>query len=1400
MRRSFVVLALLAMMIGLRALQTQTSPPGTDPLTLAAIGFVVLAAFALAELGGHLGLPKVTGYIVTGVVLGPHALDILSPQVVSDMRMFNDLALGLIATSAGVELDAKAIGRRWRALSITTGIKVAMLPLTVGAVFVGVQSVWAPMPLDSPEATLGMAAIFSALALGTSPSISLAVLSETGAKGPLSDLTLSLAVLKDVVVVVCLAVATAVALTLLDPTTGLDATVLLSVGVHLAEELGLGLALAGLLYLYIRFVGAEMLLFVAAMILVVTNVCEWLHLQPLLTFIMAGFIIRNFTPHGHDLLHPLEVVALPVFVVFFTNAGAGVNVPATLAILPFALLLCTMRALTFYVAGRVGAAAGGESPVVQRVAWMAYLPQAGVTLGLVGIASLEVPTLSTEIVELGMAVVAINLLAGPVTLRLALDRAGELPAAPAPADHEAPAEPSSEPRELPAVLEAPALRELLTRLHAALTEPWAQWRERELRPATERWHRGLCTSVDPRAREHGAAIVQRALERVVLEDLRDRAAGLHEAVARQLEQLRALPQTLMVPLEVRNARPQPDDPWRTRWLKHLASAGALLRGRAGRRTRRVPVRITARTVIEPAVARVAEESLRDWQRFEVECLETLEQAALGTRGLAEVPDELAARERLLRDKIAANVDASLWAAVRELARQLAVAGAAGERRPVRYSDVERELAASRRRLDEDAAGWPARRRAAVERLRFTAESELVEHRVRARLQQEVIEPLDAAFARAGELVVDQLRRLDALPHAATLVDADAWSRAEAQVRAVLPKPVVKELRTLATRVRRATSGDVAGVELRAFMAEGEEQITVVASLASLARAARPAQADIVVVDARMLEEVQLAGRMLPLMDECLSDAAVAFSAVRDQMQEVESLAEFGLEAAKRSVSEGGPATAVDEALERGHAMLQALQVGACQGWQASRPRLLDAISGMAEQLSELVTVTAGGEQGHATTRVDRLTWLRMRAERAVARAWATGLGIVRTLRTGEVGQAAEDLALRYRLRVGAQRLDAHAIRSFLDDQRALRRTRLSGLPGSLFTTEPLRDPRLLVANREALTAIVRAERAWQAQPAAGNAVLVAGPTGTGKSSTLGIAQLKLATRRVITVRHPGDQGGPDALEGSGSSLRAALARALGVAEDDAIVQASLRSAPTTVVIDDLHRLFPPSDEGLAALEAFVALVVGSQAHTFWLLSMAEESLAVWQGLVPLDEAFPCRIHLQAPEPAQLREILEARRELGGQRCEYPAPRGLGRGLGKLLRRSPQDVYVRRLAAASGGSLRRALALFRAHAEPEGELLRLRPLASLSWRLPFVQQLREEAQAILALLVRHVRLPARAIAPSLGLQEADVEVHLRFLVASGLVELAAGQYAITELVRDDVVLALREAGAIGGGAA
>ena len=71
----------------------------------------------------------------------------------------------------------------------------------------------------------------------------------------------------------------------------------------------------------------------------------------------------------------------------------------------------------------------GEAGAVRNNAWLTYLPQAGVTLGLVLIAADALPDLAVPLRQAGMAVVAINLLIGPVLMSTALRRAGEVPGA-----------------------------------------------------------------------------------------------------------------------------------------------------------------------------------------------------------------------------------------------------------------------------------------------------------------------------------------------------------------------------------------------------------------------------------------------------------------------------------------------------------------------------------------------------------------------------------------------------------------------------------------------------------------------------------------------------------------------------------------------------------------------------------------------------------------------------------------------------------------------------------------------------------------------------------------------------------------------------------------------------------
>ncbi|MCO4763442.1 MAG: cation:proton antiporter, partial [Myxococcales bacterium] len=618
MRRFFVLTVLLLVMLGLHALQVDPIGVG-DPLTLAAIGFVVLAAFTIAEVGGSLGLPAVTGYIVAGVLLGPYAGNILSEAVVTDMGMFNTLALGLIATTAGLELDARQIQKLWRTLAATIGLKIVLCFVLVGGAFLLVQSLLSPLTVTLTGGTLALALVFGALAIGTSPAIVLAVITESRAKGRLSELVLGAAVAKDVVVVVSLAIALAIARSLIAPDASFDVEVLIHTATELGASVLAGAVLGGLLIAYVRYVHVEMLIFVAAMILVVAELASALHLETLLVFIVAGFVVRNLSNYEHHLMKPLEMVALPVFVVFFTIAGASIDLQATWQILPLALVLAVTRGVAFALASRFGGQFGGESAAIQNQAVWAYLPQAGVTLVLVGFAAERLPELAGSIESVGIGVVALHLLVGPITLRRSLQQVGdikvsqpkaavrEMPAARARVaagaddDDPTPSRPDRAGRaeRIQATcrgIEDPELVALLRDLHDDLMavalriadEQWAPWARATTRSA--------CAALD--GGEDGAKLRTWAAQ-----PHGDSVARFGETARQTFDEMRArlrnLPLEVDAPFRTEDLQPGPHDNWLLRGRKFAVRNQQRWLPRHRSAYRRVPVRLAARMALEP---------------------------------------------------------------------------------------------------------------------------------------------------------------------------------------------------------------------------------------------------------------------------------------------------------------------------------------------------------------------------------------------------------------------------------------------------------------------------------------------------------------------------------------------------------------------------------------------------------------------------------------------------------------------------------------------------------------------------------------------------------------------------------------------------------------------------------
>ena len=437
---------------------------GFDPSAMLALGFVILASYAFGQLVGRFGLPHLTGYILAGMALGPSAAallpadlqvapfdqGVLDDSVVSQLRVFETLAVGLIALIAGGELRFGLLRRGGRSiLGMIGGHLVVVGPLAFG--FIAVISGLVPalrMPGVSDLGTsqiIAMAVAVGAVVIATSPAATVAVVAESRAAGPVTGLVMASVVLMDVVIVVVFSIASTVASQMLGLSAGGE------LGLYLLQHIG-GSVLAGavvgaLTILYLRFVKAELLLFLLGLVFTVAFLAGELHLEPVLLFIAAGFVIANFSSEGEALVETVERLFLPVSVVFFTLAGARLHLDVVIQLAPFAVTMVLIRGVGIYFGTQMGMRIAGTEERVRRLAWVGFVPQAGVALALAALVGRSFAELGQTFETLLVAGIALNELVGPVMLKLGLSRAGELGKADrGPAEAE---EPSSEPEEAP---------------------------------------------------------------------------------------------------------------------------------------------------------------------------------------------------------------------------------------------------------------------------------------------------------------------------------------------------------------------------------------------------------------------------------------------------------------------------------------------------------------------------------------------------------------------------------------------------------------------------------------------------------------------------------------------------------------------------------------------------------------------------------------------------------------------------------------------------------------------------------------------------------------------------------------------------------------------------------------
>lgn len=383
----------------------------TSPLLL--FGLLLLGGMASGELSRRLAnLPRTTGYVLFGVLMGNSGLEWVDPYILGSAQFFIYPAIGLILFELGhrFPLTAHGLDRKLILLSLAE----------TGTVFVLVTSV---MCLFGFGLAAGLFA--AAIAVSTSPAITIATSSDVGAEGPLTSRLFGLVALNG-----CVAFAAiSIVLPMLAASGATEAGPgFIDALIHIGISLCLG---TGLSFMACRGAGwlgrqaEHQHLMLLGLIVIGTGLPLSLEISPLLTLLTFGIGTRIADRRNVVVAIRIASDARVFLVVTFVLAGAALEMGLLLEYWPAALAFVLVRFGARWVALHVTGRHLGLASKDALFTAVGLLPMSSVALVLLGDAGPldggAGPALSGTL----MGAIVLMQLVGPVCTQSAVRGFGE---------------------------------------------------------------------------------------------------------------------------------------------------------------------------------------------------------------------------------------------------------------------------------------------------------------------------------------------------------------------------------------------------------------------------------------------------------------------------------------------------------------------------------------------------------------------------------------------------------------------------------------------------------------------------------------------------------------------------------------------------------------------------------------------------------------------------------------------------------------------------------------------------------------------------------------------------------------------------------------------------------------
>ncbi|NOY37117.1 MAG: potassium transporter TrkA [Chlorobi bacterium] len=402
-------------------------------LLVLGFGILLISSNRLAAFFTRIKLPLITGLIIMGILIGPYVFDFLSAEDIDRLQFINEFALVFIAFAAGAELHLSEFRERMKSIVWITASQFLVV-FTVGSIVFylisGVIGFTRELPL---AARIAISLFTGVISIARSPASTIAVINELRARGPFSRTALGVTIVIDVITIILFGIVFSFTNVLIEGN-HFNYLVLLKLLLELLTAFLTGLFLGKILIwiMSLRIPLWSKITLVLSIGFVTYLLSHYLrifskkklgfdfYVEPLLINIIASFFLTNYSRYRREFNTLLEKAMPYIYAAFFTLIGASISFEILIRTWTLAFLLFGLRLLLLVAGSWLGGTLAGEPARYNRIIWMPFITQAGVSLGLITVIMSLGFEWSYEFGMILIGTIILNQIAGPPLFKWAI--------------------------------------------------------------------------------------------------------------------------------------------------------------------------------------------------------------------------------------------------------------------------------------------------------------------------------------------------------------------------------------------------------------------------------------------------------------------------------------------------------------------------------------------------------------------------------------------------------------------------------------------------------------------------------------------------------------------------------------------------------------------------------------------------------------------------------------------------------------------------------------------------------------------------------------------------------------------------------------------------------------------